>query len=570
MRVFYLFAFLIMTSSVGGCITMGDGFGSSMDHWGKPEKPSAKAKAYSSYLAGVLHERGGRQDAAVAALEQAAELDPDAMTPTLRLVRSYLQKQDYESALRMCQRAVKQAPGQANLLIVQGEILQQLKRYDEAMASFSKAIEINPDNILGYGALVELQESMNDLVAAIEIYERLLELSPNAAGLHYQLGINLIRIGDNTSARRELEKAVALNPGLARAHYLLGILFLEAGEIHGAAARLSYYLRQRPDDFQAMENLAGVMTRLGRYAEAEAHYKALLNSGQASPANGIQAMYMKLMAKKAFEAAELAPASGAPFFGALFTGLAREDEERPYLPILESLDGIEGDLDQECNQILNSLLYLFGRKEAGDWLFTRIERFRQEADSRTLGVVQGRIYMSQEKHAEAIPIFEGVVERFGPDKWLHYYLAVCYEDIDQFEPAESHLKAYLEIDPDAADVLNFLGYLYAEKNVHIVEAEKLINRALEIEPENPFYLDSLGWVRYRQGNAKEAVDLIQRAIYGMESDDAILRDHLGDALLLQGDVERALSEWKRARRLDPKLEGVQEKIDRHSPGDEQL
>jgi tetratricopeptide (TPR) repeat protein len=66
------------------------------------------------------------------------------------------------------------------------------------------------------------------------------------------------------------------------------------------------------------------------------------------------------------------------------------------------------------------------------------------------------------------------------------------------------------------------------------------------------------------GRAEEAIGLIQRAIYGMDSDDAILRDHLGDAYLLQGDTARAVAEWERAHRLDPELAGVAEKIEKHT------
>jgi predicted Zn-dependent protease len=95
------------------------------------------------------------------------------------------------------------------------------------------------------------------------------------------------------------------------------------------------------------------------------------------------------------------------------------------------------------------------------------------------------------------------------------------------------------------------------------DAERMIRKALDADPGNPYYLDSLGWVFYRRGNAKDAVANIQQAIHGMSSDDAILRDHLGDAYLLNGEPQKAVSEWKRARRLDPKLKGVQEKLDLH-------
>ncbi|MCL4692614.1 MAG: tetratricopeptide repeat protein, partial [Candidatus Hydrogenedentes bacterium] len=71
----------------------------------------------------------------------------------------------------------------------------------------------------------------------------------------------------------------------------------------------------------------------------------------------------------------------------------------------------------------------------------------------------------------------------------------------------------------------------------------------------------LGWVYYRKGKADLAIEYIRRAIQAMERDDAILRDHLGDAYMLKGEKEKAIGEWERARRLDPELEGVQEKID---------
>jgi predicted Zn-dependent protease len=113
------------------------------------------------------------------------------------------------------------------------------------------------------------------------------------------------------------------------------------------------------------------------------------------------------------------------------------------------------------------------------------------------------------------------------------------------------------------DVVNFLAYLYAEENVKLDFAQELLERALKESPDNPYYLDSLGWVFYRQGKADKAIDYIQRAVLGMQSDDAILRDHLGDAYLLGGEPEKAVAEWKRARRLDSTLEGVQSKIDKH-------
>jgi len=135
--------------------------------------------------------------------------------------------------------------------------------------------------------------------------------------------------------------------------------------------------------------------------------------------------------------------------------------------------------------------------------------------------------------------------------------------LEDFEQTEKHLKAYLTLDPDDPDILNFLGYLYADNDIHLDEALLLLEQALDQDPNNGYYLDSLGWIYYRMGDAEKAIDLIQKAIYNMDSDDAVLRDHLGDAYYLKGDIKRALAEWDRAYRLDPTLESVKEKLEQH-------
>lgn len=557
---------IVLVSSFVGCMSTGS-TDLNNDRWGKPMS-SPQGEAYSRFLAGVLLENQGQFEAAVQEMSRVPELDANAVTPVLRLIRGYLRMRDYESALDMAQRAVEQQPEAANLWIVLGEIQHQLRDFDAAVEAFSKAIELSPDNLMGYGALAEVQESANDLVAAIDIYEKLIELQPDAAVLHYQLGMNLMRINDAEGAKQSMERALELNNNLVRAQYLLSALYLQSGENERAIAETSAYLRRRPNDVQALENLAGAYARVGQYAESIAVTRRILANSAADTKHHLHGMYVLLRAGQPAAAAQLAPPSGAPNLTQFFTAMAREAQNLPHLPLLESLDDVEGDLGAEVSDHISSLLYYYGKDEVSAWLFEQLARYRGEVpDSLRLAVIEGRLHMLTGDYAAAVETLTPLLlDASGiEERELHYYLAVCHEELDHFEDTEAHLKAYLSFAPDDPDVLNFLGYFYAEQGVKLEEAEVLLQKALELDPGNPYYLDSLGWVYFKMGRIDEAIDLIQEAIYGMESDDAVLRDHLGDAYRAKGDLGRALSEWERAHRLDPKLEGVAEKIEEVRP-----
>jgi Flp pilus assembly protein TadD len=104
--------------------------------------------------------------------------------------------------------------------------------------------------------------------------------------------------------------------------------------------------------------------------------------------------------------------------------------------------------------------------------------------------------------------------------------------------------------------------MYAEKGINLTEAVDLIKKALALEPENGYFVDSLGWAYYQQGKYPEALHELQRAV-GLAKDDPVLYDHLGDAYVKNGMLPEAITAWERSLQVDakgPTAETVQKKL----------
>lgn len=522
------------------------------------------ARAMNHYLASVVYERTRQLDEAIGELRKASDLVPDSTALRIKLLGAYYLREDYENAEVMARYAIEKEPNNTLLHIWLGRIYYQLGDLDMAISTLQNAINLAPDSTLAYEALAEVEEEVNDLVGAARIYEKLAALTPDSAFLQYQLGVSLARINDNEPARAALVRAMELNPELIQAAYPLGVLYLDAGEFERSAEQFEAFLRRNPINLSARVNLAAALCRLSRFDEAIRHLTVITESGRADPRHHIERMFLMLWSGKVDDVSLAIAPNGAPFMGMLLQALIRRQEGEPYRTIVASLATVEGDLDDECSTFINNLLMLFGDETAGTFLETQLRALRKDVpDSRVVDIVLARTLMSMDHDEEAKTVLLEVLEKYEPEKWIHYYLGVVYEDLGQAGEVEKHLRACLEFDPNDPDVLNFLGYMFAEEDIHLGEAKKLLEKALEIDPENGFYLDSLGWILYRKGDSEGAIDLIRRAIRAMATDDAVLRDHLGDAYLLGGQVEKAVAEWQRALRLDSKLEGVEEKLGKH-------
>jgi Flp pilus assembly protein TadD len=125
---------------------------------------------------------------------------------------------------------------------------------------------------------------------------------------------------------------------------------------------------------------------------------------------------------------------------------------------------------------------------------------------------------------------------------------------------EENLRKLIEVRPDHAHAYNALGYSFADRNTRLKEARTLIEKALELAPDDFFIMDSLGWVQYREGNLKGAVATLRRAYNGRP--DAEIGAHLGEVLWMSGERTEANRVWQESLKTAPDNETLQKTIKR--------
>jgi tetratricopeptide (TPR) repeat protein len=133
-----------------------------------------------------------------------------------------------------------------------------------------------------------------------------------------------------------------------------------------------------------------------------------------------------------------------------------------------------------------------------------------------------------------------------PDKETVFFMrGAMYERLKKLDASEAEFRKVLDLDPDSAGALNYLGYMLADRGVRLDEAQKMITRALELDPENGAYLDSLGWVYYRENRLDDAEHALVRALSksGVGQDPTV-HDHLGDVYLKLGKTKDAITQWQ--------------------------
>ncbi|PCI04187.1 MAG: hypothetical protein COB78_07595 [Hyphomicrobiales bacterium] len=166
----------------------------------------------------------------------------------------------------------------------------------------------------------------------------------------------------------------------------------------------------------------------------------------------------------------------------------------------------------------------------------------------------GALFSRAENYFEAAKIYDLAVAEIGtpqPYHWnLFFRLAIARERLKHWDLAEPNFKKALELFPNQADVLNYLGYSWIDKGIHLDEGVAMIRKAVELKPRSGYIIDSLGWAHYKLADYDQAVRELERAVQLM-SQDATVNDHLGDAYWKVGRKLEATFQWRHAINAKP-------------------
>ena len=188
-------------------------------------------------------------------------------------------------------------------------------------------------------------------------------------------------------------------------------------------------------------------------------------------------------------------------------------------------------------------------------LLREIARLRPNLPEPLISI--GDILRGRQRFEEAVAAYDQAFARYPdgkPSSWALYYTrGIALERTKQWDRAEEDFKSALQLNPEEANVLNYLGYSWLDRGENVAEARAMIELAVSKKPKDGYIIDSLGWAMFLMGEYEEAVVQLERAV-SINPSDATINEHLGDAYWKVGRENEARFQWRRALSMDPEEE----------------
>lgn len=393
---------------------------------------------------------------------------------------------------------------------------------------------------------------LNDPKAVQQLVKRLAEPYPDVPEAHFAMSQAAANAGDTAQALAEAEQALRLRPTWETAALIRAQLQSRESTTQ-AIDGLAGFVDRNAQAQEARMTLARLLVGEKRYEEARRHFERLL----ADNPDNLEIIYPVAM---------LALQQGDAKTGReqLERLLASEFQDKATVHfLLGQLDQEQSKFDEALahfRQVTGGEQYIAARSRAAQVLvqqgkldearaMLRATRGASAAQQVQLSLAEAQILREANRLNDAYIVLELALSQQPENIDLLYDAALTAERIDKPELLEMHLARLLELKPDHSHALNALGYSWAERNIRLDEARELIAKALSLTPDDPFIVDSLGWVLYRLGRLDESLGALERA-YRLRPDPEIAA-HLGEVLWQLGRKDDARKLIREALKSNP-------------------
>ena len=503
--------------------------------------------------------------AAEAAYKKALDVEPENEEALTGLALVYGEMGNNEQASQMLRRAVQKNPNLRTLTAL-ASAYEQMRDYKMAAATYGQALDLNRENTDLKRAYAQALFVAEDIDKALAVFEEIITEEPNDLLANLRLSQIHRQKRNFDKARSYARKARDLDPNN------IEIRFNEVGlyEAEGKTAEAISLLKEltestlRTLSMQERGNGLILLERLGllyrsneQTQEAVAAFQRMVQVDSNAAPNAAAQIIDTYRAGKDFASAERE----------MQAALAKHPDDR----ILKSVAAtLLSDLGRhaEAEKMLKTLFD--GRNDRGVHI-----ALAQAYDKAKDYKAAARALDEAEKLSESNEDKEPVL----------FLRGALLEKQKRYDEAEKEFRRVLDVSPNNASALNYLGYMLADRNIRVQEALALIQKAVDQEPANGAFLDSLGWVYYRLNKLDEAADYLRRSLQRGTKDPTV-HDHLGDVYLGQGNLKDAINHWEIAvnewrsnapsdrddeavAKIQKKLEGAKVRLARESAGKDQ-
>jgi tetratricopeptide (TPR) repeat protein len=523
-----------------------------------------KAGALASFVEGGSFEENGEIDKALEAYRKVLNVDPGHSKLASRVAALLIQQDDFPQAIDILKDAIKANPNDADPYSQLAFIYARyLKKTDEALDYANQAIALNPRDIEAYQRLCEIELAAGEENKALGVLDRATKVHSDDAAFWTRLGKLYVAILFKSDSQPKPDELRRVNDVFKKAAEHADddpSVLKDVADYYAASQQLKeaipLYLRVlelQPDDANAREKLASSFILTNQRAKAVEMLEQLIKQHPEK-----YQPYDLLAQILDDEARSLQRAKRLDEAKAKFVKVAANYEQSllinpnhagTYLRLAELLLGPIKDADRAVKILIEARRRFPGAPEIVYYLALAQREAKQ--------IQQAVATFEEALHEAELDQDTEIVNA----KFYFNYGATA-EQAGLYEKAADLLRKSIALDPaNAAEAYNYLGYMWADHNMYLDEAEDMIKRALQVEPDNGSYLDSLGWVEFRKGRFDQALADLLRAAKNMDHEDAVVFEHIGDVYLKLNRVQQALEAWQKALVLDPKNKKLTEKIE---------
>jgi tetratricopeptide (TPR) repeat protein len=495
-------------------------------------------------------------------LEAAAMTDDPEVAERATRLASF--SRDYHKAMLAAERWAQLKPDELDVHQTLVILYIRNDKLDKAVDAAERVLALtHTKQYQGYENLIALMSNESNQAAVLEVMGKLAAAHPDNANAHFAYASLALNYKEDKIARREAEKALSLQPDNAQAESLLARILMVEGETEPALKIMDSVVRKHPDSTSYRAGYARLLAIAKRYDKAQEQFEIILKK-EPDDSDVLYAVALLTLEQRKLKDSEA-------YFKRLMRTGKHTQESFFYLGNINETRKQYDKAIHWYSQVQNGSNFLSAHMRVAQLLakqghLDQARNYLHDMHSsdptlnNRLAIAEVELLSDARQYQDAMQVVNKALESAPNDKDLLYSRSLLAEKMGNLPLAEADLRKILATEPDNVHALNALGYTLADRTTRYQEALGYIKRALELDPDEPSILDSMGWVLYRLGRYDEAIGYLTRA-HKLLPDDEIAA-HLGEVLWVSGNHKEADQVWQRALKDTPDSEHIHDVIRR--------